>query len=207
MGRPFNRWILIASLLMAAGFARAASLQTALYPDRIAVAVNKGFCAGGAFPSTKWLGGEPVGIQTWGSYCQGHELDTGSLTTTAFQAPQVLRLYLAGYETNPSVHLEIERISDGVALAIRPVRDAGETWVLHEFALPASWNGSSVRIRATDNAKGPGGWLAFSEPVTANRDTGFRDALDLLFRTLVHFVLIFLPCFAVCAIFALSWST
>ncbi|MBV8810421.1 MAG: hypothetical protein JO033_17260 [Acidobacteriaceae bacterium] len=116
-----------------------------------------------------------------------------------FQAPAVLRLYLAGYLSKPDLRLSLNRISDNAELLIRPVRDAHETWVLHEFPLPSSWIGSQVRLKATDNAQRPGGWFAFSELVTANKDAGGRDALNLLLRTLVNFIVLFLPCFAVCA--------
>jgi len=198
---PKGIGIALAALLILLGlfvsFSRHHS-QTDFQRIAIEPAQNDGFCANGVFPSTAAPGGQSASIPRWGSYCSSGDQNTGTISTSPFRASRGLQLYLAGYPSNAGVSLQIERISDGAKFEIRPARDPNTNWLLYEFALPPSWQGSSVRLVAQDQSTESSGWLAFSEPVQTN-DAGFRSAAIVLLMTLFYFVLILLPAFAVCA--------
>lgn len=119
------------------------------------------------------------------------------MVTSPFVASRSLWLYLAGYVFNPGLSLRIERISDHAKFIIRPPRDPHEEWRLSEFSLPESWRGSLVRLIATDQNTGAGGWLAFSEPVNVKKNGS--AALLIASVTLFHFILLLLPALAICA--------
>lgn len=159
---------------------------------------NDAFCTDGAFPATAEPAGKLRRVPRWGSYCKSGDRNTGTIYTSAFRAPHALRLYLAGYPSEAGLSLQIERLSDRSKFEIRPAREPRENWLLYEFALPGSWQGSAVRLIARDQNTGPFGWLAFSEPGMA-KDAGFRSAAVLLLLTALYFLLILLPAFAVCA--------
>ncbi|HEY6989185.1 MAG TPA: hypothetical protein VH369_12410 [Bryobacteraceae bacterium] len=165
---------------------------------RIGIASGHGFCPGGAFPRTSWVGVPPSGIHTWGFYCGDREHSVGALFTSPFRAPGVLQLFLAGYPSNTRISLQIERLSDGSRFLIRPSHEPHEHWELNEFSLPRSWRGSLVRLVADDESTGPGGWAAFSEPVNIT-EADFESTVILLLSTIVHFILLILPGFALCA--------
>ncbi len=165
---------------------------------RIGVASGVGFCTHGAYPQTSWPEPPPPGIYTWGFYCSDRESGRGTLVTSPFVASRSLWLYLAGYTSNSGLALEIERISDHSRFVIRPSREPHEVWLLSEFSLPANWRGSLVRLVATDQNTGPGGWLAFSEPVQVSQADAVSAVL-LASETIFHFVLLLLPALAVCA--------
>jgi hypothetical protein len=165
---------------------------------RIGIASGHGFCTGGAFPRISWPDPPPHGIHTWGSYCAERESSTGTVVTSPFVASSTLRLYLAGYTANPGESLQIERLSDHSKFVVQPSREPHEEWLLSEFSLPANWKGSLVRLVATDQSTGAGGWLAFSEPVIA-RKADINNAVLLASETIFHFILLLLPALAMCA--------
>jgi hypothetical protein len=165
---------------------------------RIGIASGQGFCTDGAYPRTSWPEPRPGGIHTWGFYCAAGDRGQGAIVTSPFVASGSLRLYLAGYTSNAGLSLAIERISDHSQFLIQPSREPHEQWRLYDFSLPGSWSGSLVRLMARDQNTGPGGWIAFSEPVTV-REAGTRHAIMLAAETIGHFVLLLLPALAVCA--------
>ncbi len=118
-----------------------------------------------------------------------------------FAAPADLRLYVAGYPSRDGMALRVENLSNGIALSLQLREEPHERWVLSDFSVPPSWRGKMIRIVAEDHNTGPGGWVGFSEPLIGpNGVSGFADARALLLRTLLHFVLTMLPCFALSAL-------
>ncbi len=187
-------------LLLSAGIAVASPQQSFLQP-RISLTKVQGFCPDGVPAGTKWLEPKPDGLLTWGSFCKDGEATTGSAASSAFPAPAHLQLYLAGYPSTPAVSLVVERPSDGLQFALRPIEQPHENWRLYDFSIPSSWQGVPIRLIAKVNNAGPGGWFGFSEPVESlASNIGFRDALSLLLRTILPAILIFLPGLAVCAL-------
>jgi hypothetical protein len=81
---------------------------------------------------------------------------------------------------------------------MRPSREPHENWRLSEFSLPPSWLRSPIRLVARDESNGPGGWVALSEPVEME-EADLEIAVRLLLATILHFILLVLPGFAVCA--------
>lgn len=188
---------LAAMLLLAAARQVRASGITFVLP-RVGIASGQGFCANGAFFRTSWQAPPPTGIRTWGFYCRDGDSGQGAIVTSPFVASHHLWLYLAGYTSNPGLSLWIERISDHSKFLIQPSAEPREEWLLSEFVLPASWQGSLVRLIATDHNTGAGGWLSFSEPVKVH-ERGINTAVILAAGTIFHFILLLLPALAVCA--------
>lgn len=168
-----------------------------LISPRIGVASGQGFCSGGAFQRTSWPRSAPPGIRTWGSYCSDGDRGTAAMFTSPFAASRSLRLYLAGYTSNSGTSLEIERLSDRSKFVIRPVHEPHEEWQLYDFSLPRSWSGSLVRLIASDQNTGPGGWIAFSEPMTVP-EAAVHDVVTLAAEAIGHFILLLLPGLAIC---------
>ncbi len=195
---PVRRARLLMCLL---AYVAIASAQPPLLPANAPLATNQGFCPNGAFPQTRWLDGKPNGIRAWGSFCKDGDRTTGAAITSTFPAPAYLRIYLAGYPSSAGVTLKIENLSNGAKLPITLIDQPREIWLMYDFPLPRAWRGKPVRLIAEDHNTGPGGWLAFSEPLQGSAAIGgFNEALPLLLRTLSHFVLTMLPAFALCAV-------
>ncbi|MBV9126584.1 MAG: hypothetical protein JO117_00700, partial [Verrucomicrobia bacterium] len=162
VARGVARWFLL-WLLCLSGVARSEPAPTAatddLLPRRTAGAA---FTPGGAYGTLSWnLGGHPA-PPLWGSW-SGSDALTGTLTLGPFRAPPRFLLAVAGYPTAAGNALFLRRVSDG---AVQPLAayDPHELWSELPVAPPPAWVGQSVEICAVDNATGPGGWLALSEP-------------------------------------------
>jgi hypothetical protein len=124
-----------------------------------------GFCSNGVYHTTVWPGdGRPGGI-TWGSYCKSGNDDTGRKASKPVTAGTYLSVYLAGYPGFPNVRAAVENIQSGVQLPLQVSGLPRETWQRYNFPLPAEWKGQSIRVIAEDKAKGPFGWLGFTEPL------------------------------------------
>jgi len=187
-------------LISILAFCAIAVAQTGTLPAVAPIAENQGFCPNGVYPGTTWPKHKPNGLNTWGSYCAKGDQTTGEITTAPFTAASSLSLYLAGYPSGPEADLEIENISTGSKLRINPPETPGARWILCNFPLPVAWRGEPARLICKDQSTGSRGWLAFSEPVKAGAELGFKEAAMLLLRTIAHFVLTILPCLAVCAL-------
>lgn len=180
-------------------------LLSLLYPApapiaAIDLAQNQGFCSPGVYPFTKAASGQPPGLKLWGSYCADGDRFTGVAQTSAFAAPLSMKLYFAGYLSNPGLSLEIENLSNQSRLSVAPQSAPGSQWAEYLVQLPPLWRGNPVRLIARDDATGMGGWFAFSEPLPTNGTLpGMREAFTLVLRTLLSFVLLILPAFAAAA--------
>lgn len=187
----------VALVLLLAHAAAASTGQAAIEPN-IYLTQNRGFCSPGTFGHIKLLPGRPPDLKEWGSFCEQGDNGTGAAETSPFTAPQRIRLYLAGYASKPGLSLELENPAKASRLPIVPRSDAGEQWVRYEVRLPASWKGDSVRLVARDDATGPQGWFAFTEPVSSSGATVESGAaIRLLLRTLLYFVLTIFPALAI----------
>jgi len=187
----------VALVLLLAHAAAASSGQSAIEPN-IYLTQNQGFCSPGAFEPIKLAPGQPAGLKKWGSFCQEGDKGTGVAETSPFLAPRRIGLYLAGYASQPGLSLEIENPVKASRLPILPHTDAAEQWLRYDVRLPASWKGDSVRLIARDRATGIRGWFAFTEPVSSSGVTAEGgEAIRLLLRTLLYFVLTILPALAI----------
>src|SRR5689334_662408 len=174
-----------------------ASAKPGFFPGRVSLSTNQGFCSYGVNPTTTWIEDKPSGINAWGSYCEHGDETMGSAATAPFRAPAHLRIYLAGYPSFPGMTLRLQDLSNGSILSLQLREQPGEHWVPSDFSLPSSWRARMVRLVAEDNNTGPGGWVGFTEPLSTDGGVlGFSETRKLLLRTILHFVLLMLPCFA-----------
>ena len=98
------------------------------------------------------------------------------------------------------MNLAIEDVSSGLKLSIKPDPQPRENWLPYDFSLPWSWQGRTVRLLAEDRNVSAGGWLGFSEPLTATGPVlRLSAAFTLLSKTVFHFVLLMIPALAGCA--------
>lgn len=124
-----------------------------------------GFCSNGVFGTTVWPGdGRPRGV-AWGSYCKSGDDDTGWKASKPVTAGAHLSIYLAGYPGLPNLRAAVENLQSGVQIPLRVLVPPGEHWNHYYFPLPAQWKGQRIRVIAEDKAKGPFGWLGFTEPL------------------------------------------
>jgi len=125
---------------------------------------GNGFCLNGVPLQVQWLGEQVKGLVVWGSYCTG-DGDTGRIESGPFLAPAKLSLFISGYAGTPSVRLALQSLQSGQEMELHPQPIPREHWQRSSFDLPPEWSGKPVRIIAEDRATGPGGWLAFTEPI------------------------------------------
>lgn len=157
------------------------------------LAENQNFCPDGVFARASVV--RPKGLQAWGSYCSNGDKDTGRAVTSAFPAPHRLSLYLAGQPSDTGLSLQLEHMSDGSRLSLKPNANPGAIWTRYDFPVPEKWVGSPVRLIAEDRATAMAGWLAFSEPIQPEAIELPRTGV-LFWRTAWHFVFTMVPCFA-----------
>jgi len=168
----------------------------ALTANGAVTAQINGFCEAGAYPGT---GAKEIvaGLRTWGSYCNSGDQTTGAIETSAFTAPDRMRIYFAGYPGGKDLELALVRVDDGARLKLKTVVAPTETWLPGDFDVPHGWRGRSVRLQGLDRSVSIHGWFAFSEPARAPPlDWHWRAAMNLGGRTALHFLLGMLPCIA-----------
>jgi hypothetical protein len=165
------------------------------------LAVNTGFCPNGVPSASAWPAGRPGKLSLWGSYCQEGERGVATAASLPFPAPARVRFFLAGSPSGEGMTLAIEDVATGERRPIRLQEPPRQNWRPYDFALPASWRGRAVRLIAGDGSSAPDGWVAFSQPLDAPRgEAGTMQALALLLQTLLHGILLALPCAAVCLV-------
>lgn len=96
----------------------------------------------------------------WASWA-GDDGNTGELKSSAFAAPGILRLLIAGYPNRPNLGLYVEKLETGKRLKLQ-TDDPGEKWVPRNWFLPRSWIGRTIRLVAVDNSSETAGWLGCS---------------------------------------------
>lgn len=160
---------------------------------------NSGFCLESSYGDVAWPEGKPKAIAAWTSYCAAGDKTVASAATAPFRAEAWVAFYLAGYPGGPGVSLELENLADHSKLSLKPHETPSTHWLKYQFVVPESWVGKSVRLIATDAATGPGGWVGFSQPVAVQAPWAWGDAAALLLRTISHFLLLLIPCAALCA--------
>ena len=153
-----------------------------------------GFCPNGVYGHPPWPpGGAPSGFVARGSYCQSGGDGTGWTASQPVMATPFLSVYLAGYPNSANIRLTVENLQTGNQLPLQ-MDNPGDSWQLFHFPLPAQWKGQPVRLLVEDNAVGPDGWVAFTEPGSV---WGFKS--DILFSgrilglLLLLFVALLLP--------------
>jgi hypothetical protein len=181
-----------------------ARIALALLLFSLAAAHAEGFCPDGTFQTTTWPNGvRPQGIVALGSFCGPGDGNTGAAASKEVPAGSYLSAYLAGYPGLPGVELWVEnvRAQERVPVKVDPL--PREKWTLLRIPLPSKWKGQGVRIVAKDCSTGPGGWIAFSEPIP---DDGLGAqilaATRLLAVVLFCLLILFIPAVAGCLIAA-----
>jgi hypothetical protein len=114
---------------------------------------------GGWYPGEPFVTARPV--RAWGSWCGGDE-NTGTLTLGPFPAPERLRFGIGGYPARTALY--VEHMASRARLRLNHA-DVGERWRIADFPVPVAWHGQPISLIAVDEARGPGGWLALTEPV------------------------------------------
>ncbi len=123
-----------------------------------------GFCSNGVYDHLQWpAGGRPSGVVVRGSYCESGDDGTGWTGSTTTIAGPFLSVYLAGYPGSANIRLAVENLQTGRQLPLQ-MDPPGDSWRLFHFPLPSQWKGLPVRLLVEDNASGPDGWVAFTEP-------------------------------------------
>ncbi|MFZ9745230.1 MAG: hypothetical protein ACO3G4_01200, partial [Opitutaceae bacterium] len=174
--------LLLAAALVAALLLRAWEAQRpAAAPPALAAAVSGRVTVGGG-----GVAGVPLvtrgPVRAWGSW-SGDDDHRGRLVLGPFAAPARLQLAVGGYPARTGNLLAVERGDTGERCPVETGTDIGERWRVVRWEAPAAWVGRPVRIIAEDEATGPGGWLAVSEPL---RD-GRGEAANALTVTLAGF--------------------
>jgi hypothetical protein len=122
-----------------------------------------------------WFPGEPLltrgPVRAWGSW-SGNDDHRGRLLLGPFPAPARLQLAAGGYPARAGNLLAIELAETGERRPVDTGPDIGERWRVVHWETPVPWQGRPVRIIAVDEATGPGGWLAVTEPLRGGRGEG-----------------------------------
>jgi hypothetical protein len=160
--------------------------------QRVTLTNAQGFCPGGVYGASLPMD-RPRDIHTWGSFCGEGDRTTGVAITSAFVVPTDLVLYLAGYPSDPSISVQVEKIEDGSRFVLKPKKNPAENWVKCDFPLPYSWRSKSIRLIVQDNATGHAGWVGFSEPLSLGATINFHDSVVLVLKTSSHLILIMVP--------------
>ena len=159
---------------------------------------QEGFCQKGRI-DVPWAGkAPPRDFQTWRSYCNRGDQDSGWIATESFRAGSFVSLYVAGYAGESGVRLAVENLETKRQIALQPPDFAKENWYLYHFPLPPGWKGQSIRVLAEDSSVNITGWLGFAlvQP-SLLRDASFAARLLLLMLGLL--VLTVLPAGAACS--------
>ena len=156
-----------------------------------------GFCPEGAYPGTIWPSCvRPPGITTWGSFCQPGMAATGWMASRPAVAGDYLTLYVAGFHNMPGIRLAVQDMKSEGQLLLDPSFPAGDVWHQVHVRMPVEWRGRPVRVLAQDQAAGPRGWIAFSDPAPQSLGWQFSVAAKALGLVLLFAALLFLPCAA-----------
>lgn len=161
-------------VLLAGALAVGAALWIGtLVTQRISpVFADLGVSSEGAFTLGGHFAGEPFehgeGVRLWGSWA-GSDDNTGALALGPFPAPALLRFGVGGYPTRAGNQIYVERKRTGARLPVKSIGEVGERWRVVVFSPPPEWIGEAIVLHARDDAKGPGGWLALSEPISGGR--------------------------------------
>jgi hypothetical protein len=151
---------------------------------RVTLEINEGFCADGSEVPLVPSPGDPPKLNFWGGYCHLEQKKTALAKTSSFSAPPYLRIYMIGWDASPT--LALERMSDGTKFLLMPWDQDMRRWSRCDYALPADWQGTQVRLVA--EGASPGGlWRAFSEPLEGSGKVPMGDAVNILALTGLHF--------------------
>lgn len=150
---------------------------------RVTLETNEGFCPNGATIPLVPSADDAPQLNTWGSFCSLGRKKPAMARTSAFSAPQYLRIYLIGYN---SPTLALQRVSDGARYILQPYIQEDRRWVSFDYRLPADWQGKQVRLVAEGNAEQTP-WRGFSEPISGSGQVHLGDAVSLLALTSLHF--------------------
>jgi len=174
---PTTRQLLLGIAVVAALLATNPGKQPILpaHPEA-AVALEGSFTPNGQFPGTPYAHAE--GVRAWGSW-SGSDDNVGRITVGPFPAPRLLRVGVGGYPTHPGNTLQVELAATGEKLPL-PCAPVGERWHTVELLLPAAWTGQPIRLLGVDEGKGPGGWLAVTEPIRGGRGEGAAGLRETL---------------------------
>ena len=127
------------------------------------------------------------GVRTWASWT-GNDDNEGQLMLEGIHLSRRLTFLVCGNPSHPGNQLYIEDPSTGDRLAVE-APESGLRWVPATIAIPEDWVGRSVRVVASDQASGPGGWLGLSEPVAGWTFIGFSFLRSLGAACIVLIVL------------------
>ncbi|MEY3608493.1 MAG: hypothetical protein RLZZ447_1281 [Verrucomicrobiota bacterium] len=163
--------LLLAAALVAALLFRAREAQRpAAEPRSLTAEVTGHFT-----PDGGWFPGEPLptrgAVRAWGSW-SGNDDHHGRLVLGPFPAPARLQLAASGYPMRAGNLLAVELVETGERRLVDTGPDIGERWRVVHWEAPAPWLGRPIRIVAVDEATGPGGWLAVTEPLRGGRGEG-----------------------------------
>lgn len=179
--RPRLPLLLAAALIAALLFrARDAQRPEAALPGLPAEIAGRFTADGGWFPGEPLLTRAPV--RAWGSW-SGDDDHRGRLAIGPFPAPARLQLAASGYPARAGNLLAVELVESGERRPVETGPDIGERWRVVHWEVPVGWQGRPVRIVAVDEATGPGGWLAVTEPLRGGRG----EAANALTVTLAGF--------------------
>jgi hypothetical protein len=122
-----------------------------------------------------WFPGEPLltrgPVRAWGSW-SGNDDHRGRLVLGPFPAPTRLQFAASGYPARAGNLLAVELAESGERRTLDTGSDIGERWRVLYWETPVTWQGRPIRIVAVDEATGPGGWLAVTEPLRGGRGEG-----------------------------------
>lgn len=174
---PTTRHLLFGIAVVAALLATNPGNQPILpaHPD-VAVALEGSFTPDGQFPGAAYAHAQ--GVRAWGSW-SGSDDNSGRITVGPFPAPRLLRVGVGGYPTHPGNSLQVEHVATGEKIPL-PCAPVGERWHTVELLLPASWSGQPIRLLGVDEGRGPGGWLAVTEPIRGGRGEGAAGLRETL---------------------------
>ncbi len=146
-------------------------------------------------------------IDLWASW-MGDDRHTGQLASSAFKAPAILGLFVAGYPNLAENRLFVEQVKTHEKLDLHLLRNPGERWIGVSWMLPIKWWGKKVRIVAVDNTTETTGWLGVSTPFSKNL-LGLLGSqawfLAILPIYSVHFLLFLLPGLLISAFVIERW--
>jgi hypothetical protein len=163
--------LLLAAALVAALLFRAREAQRpAAEPRSLTAEVTGHFT-----PDGGWFPGEPLptrgAVRAWGSW-SGNDDHHGRLVLGPLPAPARLQLAASGYPMRAGNLLAVELVETGERRLVDTGPDIGERWRVVHWEAPAPWLGRPIRVVAVDEATGPGGWLAVTEPLRGGRGEG-----------------------------------
>jgi hypothetical protein len=93
----------------------------------------------------------------------------GTLRSSPFLAPAMLKFYVSGYPSAPGMRMYLQDIANGRTLDLVNGIDPGPMWRLRQWKIPSAWRETAVILVVRDGGSGPVQWVGITEPHSGGR--------------------------------------